>query len=290
MKRTPPAIAALTALLLAVGLTACAPDQPKQAKTPTPAPSTSATAAGPALAPELSRREVAALPAAVYDAVIPGLVAGPEHPQFGAAHTVGFDAAVYGDDFATPVARIPAKNFLGTPSVIVPVATRGAWSLVLTPSRQVLPSAVPEGTTAPAQTAGWMPTHLLRPLNDLPKRVVVSVSEQTLTVTDADGTIVETFPVGVGTDETPTPTGVTGYLQARYLDPAQGQSTHRIQLTSLHATGDDEPFAGSDGGLIGMHYQDAASGAVSHGCIRLGTAAITAVDALPLGTPIQIAG
>lgn len=292
MKRTPPttaaALGALIALLLSVGLTACAPDpsRPKQ----TPRPSTAAPAAGPALAPELSRAELAALPSAVYDAVIPGLLAAPEHPQFDAAHQVAFDVAVYGDDFVTPVARIPATNFLGTPSVIVPVATRGEWSLVLTPSRSLLPSAAPEGTTAPAQTAGWMPTHLLRPLNRLPKRMVVSVSAQTLTITEADGTPAETFPVGVGAQDTPTPTGVGGYLQARYLDPAQGQGTHRIQLTSLHATGADEPFAGSDGGLIGMHFQDTASGAVSHGCIRLGTAAIEAVDALPLGTPIHLEG
>lgn len=278
-----------TALLLAVvvgGLSGCAPT-PDAAHTPTPTQSTPA-AAGPALPPALTSREIAELPAAVYDAVIPGLVAAPEHPQFDAAHTIGFDAPLYGDDLATPVARVPAKNFLGTPSVIVPVATRGDWSLVLTPSRQLLPSEAANGIQAPAQTAAWMPSHLLHARSALPKRIVVSVSAQTLTVTKADGTVVDTFPVGVGTEDTPTPTGVTGFVQARYLDPAQGQDTHRIQLTSLHATGADEPFDGSDGGLIGMHYQDTAAGAVSHGCIRLSTAAVEAVDALPLGTPIQI--
>lgn len=286
MNRSTPAIAT-AALCIALGLTACAPG-PAATSTPTPRTSTSTPDAGPALAPELSSKEIASLPPAVYDAVIPGLLAAPEHPEFDGAKTVAFDAAIYGDDFATPVARIPAKNFLGTPSVIVPVATRGAWTLVLTPSRQILPSAAPEGVEAPAQTAGWLPTHLLTPLNDLPKRIVVSVSKQTLAISDADGTVGETFGVGVGTPDTPTPTGVTGYLQARYLDPSQGQDTHRIQLTTLHATGEDEPFAGSDGGLIGMHFQDTASGAVSHGCIRLDSGALQAVDALPLGTPIRI--
>ena len=68
----------------------------------------------------------------------------------------------------------------------------------------------------------------------------------------------------------------------------QGQSEHRIQLTSLHATGSDEPYGGADGGLIGIHYQAQASGAVSHGCIRLSAEAVAAVDALPLGTPVRI--
>ena len=30
---------------------------------------------------------------------------------------------------------------------------------------------------------------------------------------------------------------------------------HPIQLTSLHATAADEPFGGSDGGLIGIHFK-----------------------------------
>jgi lipoprotein-anchoring transpeptidase ErfK/SrfK len=50
----------------------------------------------------------------------------------------------------------------------------------------------------------------------------------------------------------------------------------------------DEPYGGTDGGLIGLHYQDVASGAVSHGCIRLDADAIAAVDTLPLGTPITV--
>ncbi|WP_240183645.1 L,D-transpeptidase [Leifsonia aquatica] len=117
---------------------------------------------------------------------------------------------------------------------------------------------------------------------------MVSVSAQSLTITDATGRAEHTFAVGVGAPGTPTPVGVTGYLEAQYLDPDQGQRLHRIQLTSLHATAADEPYGGSDGGLIGIHYESEASGAVSHGCIRLGADAITAVDALALGTPIVI--
>jgi hypothetical protein len=83
---------------------------------------------------------------------------------------------------------------------------------------------------------------------------------------------------------------VTGYLEARYLDPAQNQSAHPVQLTSLHSSAADDPFGGDDGGLIGIHFEPVASGAVSHGCIRVRSAALDAVNALPLGTPVEISG
>lgn len=278
--------AAGAALLAAVALSACSPGTP--ASTTSPTATRTPAAAGPALPPGLTPSAIAALPAAVYDAVIPGLLAAPAEPRITHASTVAFDTPVYGADFSTAVARIPAKDFLGKPTVVVPVATKGAWSMVLTASRQLLPSQAGDGATAPAQTAAWVPTSALGTSTALPHRVVVSVSAQTLTITDADGKAEQDFPVGVGTAETPTPTGTTGYLQARYLDPAQGQAIHRIQLTSLHATVADEPYGGADGGLIGIHYQDVASGAVSHGCIRLGADAIDAVDRLPLGTPVTV--
>ncbi|MEN2736808.1 L,D-transpeptidase family protein [Microbacterium sp. X-17] len=278
--------AAGAAVLTIAALSACAPGTP--AATITPTSSRTPEATGPALPPGLTPSAIAALPAAVYDAVIPGLLAAPADPRITHVSTVAFDAPVYGADFTTAVARIPAKDFLGKPTVVVPVETKGGWSMVLTASRQLLPSQAGDGATAPAQTAAWLPTAALGTPAPLAHRVVVSVSAQTLTITDADGKAEQTFPVGVGTAETPTPTGTTGYLQARYLDPAQGQAVHRIQLTSLHATAADEPYGGADGGLIGIHYQDVASGAVSHGCIRMGGEGIAAVDRLPLGTPITV--
>lgn len=295
--RTRRATSAVTAIgvVAALALTGCTPSLP--AGDPTKPAATSRTAAAtptttaaivPPLPPDLAPTAVAALPAAVYNAVIPGLLAAPSDLRFTSAATVTTDTALYGADFATPVARVPSRDFLGGPTVVVPVAATGGWSLVLTPSRQALPSKEPAGATAPAQTAAWLPTSALRPLGDLPDRIVVSVSAQTLTITDAAGTTLQSFPAGVGAEGTPTPTGATGYLQARYLDPAQGQSVHRIQLTSLHSTAADEPYGGSDGGLIGVHYEDVATGAVSHGCIRLAGAAVDAVDRLPLGTPISI--
>lgn len=276
-------LAAAAVLALATG---CAPAT--TASTPSPNATTTGKAdAGPALPPPLSPTELKALPAAEFDAVIAGLLAAPATVKPSHADRVTFDTAAYGADFKTPVARIPARNFLGQPTVVVTAETRGKWSLILTPARQKLPSTATADAPAPAQSAAWVPTGALQRVGSLTKRVVISTSKQMLDIVDAKGKRLQSFPVGVGTDETPTPTG-TGYLQARYLDPAQGQTEHRIQLTSLHATAADEPYEGSDGGLIGIHYQSTATGAVSHGCIRLSAEAIAAVDALPLGTAVQI--
>lgn len=253
-----------------------------------PAPSVTPSPAPPAYVPP-TVAAVGALPEADYGAVIAGLVpyvesSPPAGPQ--TAYTMTSDSALYGADRITPVARFAALNFLGERSVVVPVEFDGAWALVLTPARQELPSA--SGGNAPAQSAGWVRTSALKPDHVLTSRIVVSVGSQRLAILDAGGQVTASFAVGVGTSSTPTPTGVTGYIQARYLDPAQGQGTYPINLSSLHSSTADEPYGGDDGGLIGVHYYVDHSGAVSHGCIRLPTAAINAVNALPLGTPISI--
>ena len=233
--------------------------------------------------------QVAVLPEAKYDAVIPGLIAyeAATAPQEATtAYTLSADTAIYGADHSEAVARFAATNFLGEKSVVVPVAFTDGWSLVLTPARQALPSAAVGN--APAQTAGWVRTDRLMEDHPLTQRINVSVKDQTLTIVDATGAKTASFSVGVGTPSTPTPTGVTGYIQARYLDPAQGQRTYPIQLSSLHSASADEPYGGSDGGLIGVHYYSASNGAVSHGCIRLPREAIIAVNRLPVGTLISI--
>ena len=237
----------------------------------------------------LSLARVAALPEVKYDTVIPGLIEYADTPapeKVTEAYTLAVDTAIYGTDQVTPVARFAAANFLGQKNVVVPVAFTDGWALVLTPARKSLPSAAPGH--APAQTAGWIRVDSLTKDHPLTQRVVVSITAQTLAITDASGATTASFAVGVGTPTTPTPTGVTGYIQARYLDPAQGQRIYPIQLTSLHSAAADEPYGGNDGGLIGVHYFFDSNGAVSHGCIRLPKNAITAVNQLPLGTLVSI--
>lgn len=236
--------------------------------------------------PAVTKDALRRLPEAKYDAVIGGLL--PYTGDAGAiteSYRISSDVAVFGADRRTPVARLTATDFVGAATTVVVVKREGRWSLVLTPSRIVLPSA--SRGNAPAQSAGWVAGSALERAGALHDRIVVSVSEQKLSILH-DGSVISQFAVGVGTPGTPTPTGVTGYLQQRYLDPRQDQTVYPIQLTSLHASAQDEPYGGSDGGLIGIHYNPANVGAVSHGCLRLAEDAITAVDGLPLGTPITI--
>ncbi|MBC7519276.1 MAG: L,D-transpeptidase [Microbacteriaceae bacterium] len=232
---------------------------------------------------------IAAAPEARYDAVIPGLIPylsdAPPSASSTAFELIA-DTAVYGADRSTLVARLNAKNFLDQPTIVVPVQIDPEWALIMTPARNALPSA--NNNLAAAQTVGWVRSAALTHPTVLLNRVVISATERTLTILNERGAAISSFPVGVGTPETPSPTGVTGYLQARYLDPAQGQSTYPIQLTSMHSAVADNPYGGTDGGLIGIHFEKVNSGAVSHGCIRVPIPAIEAVNQLPLGTTVTI--
>ncbi|WP_411699650.1 L,D-transpeptidase family protein [Conyzicola sp.] len=278
------AIAAVAATAIIVATTATAPAE----RVPAVAAASTSTAepaeTGAPTVPAISADELAALPQAVYNAVIPGLLpySGIDASAITHSYTAQSDVPLYGDDRGVAVAKIPARNFLDEPTVIVPVKVTGDWAFVLTPSRQATPSSV--GGNAPAQTAGWVPLASLTQNQVLDSTVTISASAQTLTIVGAGGAT--EFAIGVGSDQTPTPTGTTGYLQARYDDPTQADYT--IQLTSLHSSAADEPFGGTDGGLIGIHYNTTNTGEVSHGCIRLTYAALSAVNALPLGTPIVI--
>ena len=261
-----------------------------QKSTARPAPTTTTTAtAEPTAYVAPTGAAIAALPEAMYSAVIPGLMAysiSTLPTAADAAYRMAADTPIYGTDRSTLVARFSAKNFMELDSVVVPVELDGAWTLVLTPARQQLPSK--NNGQAPAQTVGWVRTSALTKDHALPEHVVVSVSRQTISIANAAGVVEATYSAGVGTSSTPTPTDVVGYLEARYLDPSQGQAVHPIQLTSLHASAADDPYLGHDGGLIGLHYNASSTGSVSHGCVRLGIPAIDAVNALPLGTLITL--
>ncbi len=238
----------------------------------------------------LTRAKIGALPSAIYKAVIPGLIDYDDAPTpsgVSLVATITADTPLYGEGAVGPVAKLDAKNFLNESTTVVPVRFSGDWALVITPSRQQLPSK--DSFDAPAQTAGWIRRDALHHTEKLSQRVVVSISRQVLKIVNADGSVAKQFDVGVGTPNTPTPVGVTGYIQAKYLDPLQGQAVYPIQLTSLHSSAADNPYLGTDGGLIGLHFQTLTTGKVSHGCVRLAASAITAVNRLPDGTEVTFA-
>jgi hypothetical protein len=197
------------------------------------APAVPTESAQPYVAP--TQAQIAALPEAMYSAVIPGLMAYTSSSIPLAAtysYTVAADIPIYGSDRVTPVARFAAENFMLLPSVIVPVKTEGPWSLVMTPARQQLPSK--DGGHAPAQTVGWVRTSALIEDHAIPQHIVVSVSQQSVSIVNANGSVAQKFPAGVGTPNTPTPTGVVGYLEARYVDPPRVRRCTRF--SSHHCT------------------------------------------------------
>ncbi|WIE70325.1 L,D-transpeptidase [Curtobacterium sp. MCLR17_054] len=232
-----------------------------------------------------------ALPEARYDAVIPGLIPFTRTLPAGApvdTHHLRRDTVLYGADRKTPVAVLRKRNFIDRPTTTIAVRGNQTWTLILTPARQQLPSSrTPRHPSAPAQTAAWAHTADLAPSISVRSRATVHVNTGTLTITDPHGATHE-WPAGIGAPNTPTPVGVTGYLQERYRDPAQGQRIYPIQLTSLHATAADEPYRGHDGGLIGIHYATGPLAVATHGCVRVHTDTITALTALPVGTPITL--
>ncbi len=233
--------------------------------------------------------QVEKLPEARYNTVIDGLMPYQNASVPSASltvYTINADTPIFGADQKVAVARFGFRDFLGNPTVVVPVKFHGPWVLVMTPARQTLPSR--SAGNAPAQTVGWIRATAMTRMTTLTNRVVISLSTQTLSILATNGSVQRAFKVGVGTTATPTPSGVTGYLQARYLDPSQGESVYPIDLTSLHSSAADEPFGGKDGGLIGVHYFNVHDGAVSHGCVRLSEDAITAINKLPLGTSVTI--
>lgn len=120
-------------------------------------------------------------------------------------------------------------------------------------------------------------------------RIEVDITDRRLTAFRGDRILLRE-PVAVGTDATPTPTGLffTTVL-ARPNDPsgpygpfAYGLSGHSEVL---------DTFAGGDGqvGIHGTNNPWSIGQAVSHGCIRLRNEAITRLARiLPLGTPVRV--
>jgi hypothetical protein len=235
--------------------------------------------------PSVAASAFHALPEATYGAAISGLIGYNEISAPPVVRTTFLTSAVpvFGSARAEPVAQLPAKNFLGNPTVIDEVGWSGPWVLVLTPARSLLPSQA--GGHAPATTAGWVPATDLPTAKPVETRVTVDLATRTATISGLGRS--QSLPVAIGAADTPTPVGV-GYIQARYVDPAQGTGIYPINLTTLHSTVGNEPLAGSVGGLIALHYFPVHTGAVSHGCVRASVSSDEAFSALPLGTVVTV--
>jgi lipoprotein-anchoring transpeptidase ErfK/SrfK len=120
-------------------------------------------------------------------------------------------------------------------------------------------------------------------------RIRVELGARRITVTDA-GTVTYRGPVAAGAADTPTPTGeyyLRVLLQAPDPDTAYGPFAYGLSSHSDAL----ETFNGGDA-EIGIHGNNDASVLgtdITHGCVRMGNAAITELaKKLPLGTPVDI--
>ncbi len=229
-----------------------------------PAPAAGTTRAATASAssvpsvPSVDAAALAALPEAQYSAVIGGCSRGPDDHLGRRVPPDRRRPAVRRradrPRGAVREGRLPAAADHGRRCA--PAGPVGARADA---ARRQLPSAAGAGGAA-AQTAAWVPAAVLTAAPAPTSRVVISTKEQSVSIVSAStGAVQQHFAAGVGTADTPTPTGVTGYLEQRYVDPSQGTGDHPIQLTSLHSSAADEPYGGHDGGLIGLHWNATTS-------------------------------
>ena len=178
------------------------------------------------------------------------------------------------------VAVFPAKLPWGSPtSFLIQEAYRDAanrtWLRVILPRR-------PNGTT------GWIRQEQVR-LLPVVHQVEVDLSSRTARLL-RDGRTERSWPVGIGRDNTPTPTG-RFYITVK-LRPPQISRVYGAWALGISGYSDVLDQFGTGDGQIALHGTSDPSDLgreVSNGCIRLANDAITSLaETLPLGSPVTI--
>jgi lipoprotein-anchoring transpeptidase ErfK/SrfK len=211
-------------------------------------------------------------------------------PQPEPLRTSRFETAWAAVKTATPV-RASARRGAAVVGRLGPRTPEGTTNIVLALDRvedaqgalwiRVRVPALPENV------AGWVPRSTLGGYGLVRTRLVVDLSDRRLTLF-RDGKAIFRAPVGVGTEQFPTPTGdfhvrnkLSRYRNAFYGPVAFGTSARSTTLTDWPA-----------GGFVGVHgtnRPELIPGRVSHGCIRLRNEAILRLAGLlPIGTPLRI--
>ncbi len=178
------------------------------------------------------------------------------------------------DDFAPALQMTSGTSAFGAIAFLA-LGKRDAWVRVLLPLR-------------PNGSVGWVRASEVT-LERMPYRVVIEVSTNTLTVDGPGGNIVTT-KVALGTNNTPTPTGL---FYVREIVP-QANPNGGLGPVALGLSGLSEELRSFAGGFgrVAIHGTNAPGkigGDVSHGCVRMDNANIAKLaKILPLGTPVEI--
>nr|WP_297426169.1 L,D-transpeptidase family protein [uncultured Actinotalea sp.] len=172
-----------------------------------------------------------------------------------------------------PVETFTHPTATGAPLTFLVLEEQDGWVQVQLPVR-------PNGTT------GWLPAEAVE-LAAVPYRLEIDTAANELTLVRG-GVAVRTFRVAAGTGDTPTPTG-TFYVTELLAPTNPGYGPFAYGLSAFSDVLNE--FGGGPGqiGLHGTDDEGTIGQDVSHGCIRLANADITALtEILPLGTPVVI--
>lgn len=140
----------------------------------------------------------------------------------------------------------------------------------------------------PNGSSGWVKLEQVS-LKQTPYRLDVAIKSYELRLFK-DGVLQKTYPIGVGTADTPTPGGVyylRVLIKTKKPEGAYGPYAYGLNGFSEVLT----KFAGGEG-VVGIHGTNEPSSIgknVSKGCIRLRNEDIRELaKILPLGTPVKI--
>ncbi|MFL6054531.1 MAG: L,D-transpeptidase [Actinoallomurus sp.] len=192
------------------------------------------------------------------------------------------DGTVVHPETAVPVSATPGgpavgmlpSTQLGSPTWVPVVEHKPGWYRVLLPSR-------------PNHTAGWLADKGLRTARS-PYAVDVDLSARRLTLRRS-GRKLGTWTVAVGTAKTPTPTGTTFVLAL--LAPTKPTYSPLILPLGTHSPTLDT-FGGGPGTVAfhGWPQKSVFGKAVTNGCVRVPSDALTRLAKMPLGTLVHING
>jgi len=175
--------------------------------------------------------------------------------------------------------RLPRRNENGAPQTFLveasaPDTTGRQWFHVMLPIK-------PNGST------GWVPAADVR-VSGIHDALVVHLRSFELDLV-VDRKVARRFAIGVGKDNTPTPSGQ--YYVKELIRPPDQNTIYGHYVLGLSGFS-NVLVHWPDGGVIGIHGTNDMSSIgrqVSHGCIRMSNANITYLaHLLPLGTPVSV--
>jgi lipoprotein-anchoring transpeptidase ErfK/SrfK len=172
------------------------------------------------------------------------------------------------------VARLPRRTPLGSPTVLLARASRSGWVEVDLPIR-------------PNGSSGWVAASRVR-LEVVRGRIDVDLTSRRIVV-ELGGRTLARAPVGIGSPQNPTPTGLFYVTDRVRTDDPNGPYGSFALGLSAHSDTLSE-FAGSDGqvGIHGTNDPASIGQAVSHGCVRVPPDVADVLTRVPLGTPVFV--